>query len=264
MNQREEDLMDKIVTKLSEYIEQIHSCQNKSYPTLSKDNDMLIYRGQGNKGWKCLPKLFRQKKWFENETKIINEVLRQSPEEFYNLSPFEKLVKMQHYGVPTRLLDFTGNPMIALYFACSDKSQENEDGVVLVSKFPMFFENQILLQPILNRLFPDANNLFVQLNKDAIETINGNSLAMGVIPKLGNHRIKNQDGYFVLFSYSGEYINKDVFNPIEKNESIKERLIIPSANKKEILEELNLYGIKEAFVFPELEKQIACVLDKYK
>lgn len=257
--------MDKIVTKLSEYIEQIHLCQSKSYPKLSKDNDMIMYRGQGNKGWNCLPKLFRRKKWFENETKIINEVLRQSPEEFYNLSSFEKLVKMQHYGVPTRLLDFTGNPMIALYFACSDKSQENEDGVVLVSTFPMIFESYMPLQHILNHLFPETDSLFVQLNKDAIETINGDSMAMGVIPKLRNYRIKNQDGYFVLFSYTGEYIDvADIFNPIEANESFKERLIIPSANKKEILEELNLYGIKESFVFPELEKQISCILDKYK
>ena len=46
---------------------------------------------------------------FENEKNIIDEILRRCPNDFEGLDAFEKLVKMQHYGTPTRLLDFTGN-----------------------------------------------------------------------------------------------------------------------------------------------------------
>ncbi len=51
-------------------------------------------------------KLFRKQEWYENEKIIVNEIIRRCPNEFEGLSAFEKLVKMQHYGAPTRLLDF--------------------------------------------------------------------------------------------------------------------------------------------------------------
>lgn len=255
------DSMDKIVTKLSEYMDFIRLCQQKDYPALSKGNDKILFRGHGNKEWKCLPKLFRNKKWFNNEKNIIDEVLRRAPEAFNDLSPFEILVKMQHYGVPTRLLDFTGNPMVALYFACSDKTQIDKDGTVLVAKTPMFFESRLPVISILDRLFPNVESIFANLNRQAINMINAESLCMGIIPKLSNPRIKNQEGYFVLYTYAGDY--KEVFNPLEENGSIVERIVIPSQNKNEILEELNFLGINEALIFPELEIQIKYIVERY-
>ncbi|MDD3361208.1 MAG: FRG domain-containing protein [Hespellia sp.] len=252
--------MEKVITRLSEYIEYIQLCKKKSYSTLSEKSNMVLYRGHANKDWKCLPKLFREKDWFESEENYIDEVLRQSSEEFFGLTSFQKLAKMQHYGLPTRLLDFTGNPLIALYFACNDITQTDTDGVVLILKIPMFFENRIPLVSILEHLFPDAGNLFVQVNRNAINQINNNSLVMGIIPELKNYRIRNQDGYFALFTYSGKY--GEVFNPIEENKSIQERIVIPAEKKKDILEELGVCGIKQSFVFPELEKQISYIVDR--
>lgn len=252
--------MEKVITSLSEYIKYIQSCKKKSYPTVSVKSDMVLYRGHANKDWKCLPKLFREKKWFESEEKLIDEVLRQSSEEFYGLNSFQKLAKMQHYGLPTRLLDFTGNPLIALYFACSEIKQENEDGVVLLLKMPMFFEGRLPIIPLLNRLFPEFSNSFVQENRAIIEEIKGTSNCIGIIPELRNYRIRNQDGYFALFTYTGEYA--EVFNPIEKNKTIKERIIIPAEYKKYILEELGVCGINQSFVFPEIERQISHIVDK--
>lgn len=252
--------MQKVITSLSKYIEYIQLCNRKLYPVVSEKSDMVLYRGHANKDWKCWPKLFRREEWFENEENYIDEVLRQSSEEFYGLTSFQKLAKMQHYGLPTRLLDFTGNPLIALYFACNDMTQTDKDGVVLTLKFPMFFENRIPILPILDRLFPDTGNLFVQVNRNVINEINNNSLAMGIIPELKNNRIRNQDGYFSLFTYSGKY--GEVFNPIEENKSIQERIVIPAEKKKDILEELGVCGIKQSFVFPELEKQISYIVDR--
>lgn len=248
--------MEKTIQSLGEFIAYVQECKNKNYTGIATDerSNKILYRGHANKSWRCLPRLFRKQEWYENEKIIINEIIRRCPNDFKELDAFGKLVKMQHYGAPTRLLDFTGNPLIALYFACDDGTQKKEDGEVLLCKIPMFYESQVPLALILKDLFPEYNNNFIQINEPNVKSILENSTVMGIRAKLRNERIKNQDGYFALFSYSGKY--KEVFNPIEGNDCIKENIIIPSKCKKNILRELNDYGINRAYMYPELENQI--------
>lgn len=86
-------------------------------------DDVFWFRGQAQEEWELLPGFSRIKSP-PPETNLFNE-FRQSAAMLAEFTPresFDWLMLMQHYGVPTRLLDWAENPMIALYFALASRS----------------------------------------------------------------------------------------------------------------------------------------------
>lgn len=95
----------------------------------------IFYRGHSNKSkYKLEPSLFRKDgdgNYLDNEYIIYKELIISNSSDFQSDEyTLDRLVRMQHYSLPTRLLDITSNPLIALYFAC--KSAPNEDGEVII------------------------------------------------------------------------------------------------------------------------------------
>lgn len=94
----------------------------------------LWFRGQLKHRYKLLPSLFRQGEGYEdtyNEHGMYEEFIRRHPE--HNSSHrcvTDWLTLMQHFGIPTRLLDWTSNLLVALYFACVEYKEE--DGALFV------------------------------------------------------------------------------------------------------------------------------------
>lgn len=92
----------------------------------------LYFRGQDSIDYRnTCPSLFRNEKYYANESNMINDFIAKYPDLFKDCqNNVDRLALMQHHQLPTRLLDLTTNALIALYFAV--EKDNCKDGVVYV------------------------------------------------------------------------------------------------------------------------------------
>lgn len=122
------------IRSLKDFVERI---LNIDFPS----DSYTFYRGHAS--WKYLmqPSLYREgnENILKNEDKMFRDIVSSKPHFFDDCTTtLEKLVKMQHHGLPTRLLDLTENPLIALFFACTSNEKEEVHGEVNVFRVPEY------------------------------------------------------------------------------------------------------------------------------
>lgn len=242
-------------------------------------DSVLFFRGHSDYNYSMIPSIYRDTGWINNEDVLFKELILKCPSDFYsNESTFQSLVKMQHYSLPTRLLDITTNPLIALYFATSESSN---DGEVVILKIPKreikYFDSDTVsvLSNISRRpaefsidsnleieefnLQKEIRYLLHEIKKEKPyfePSINPKDLesVVCVKPKLDNARIIKQDGAFLLFG-----MNKIKTNPASIPEKYivkgdNDPLIIKSETKKNIRSQLTALGITEGSIYPEIDR----------
>ncbi|OOC14848.1 hypothetical protein BM451_04185 [Dickeya dadantii] len=249
------------------------------------------YRGQRDKTWAFIPKIFRDDGLYEDEYAISRDVIIPHSEEFRNDKyMFDRLVRMQHFGVPTRLLDVTTNPLVALWFATEDTT-DNIDARVSVffikNEREKYFDSDTVscMANIANLKIEEKKELFALINSgSSIEEFNGEDVVkklcyfigmekpnfekkinpknllfpLYVKPKLNNKRIIAQSGAFFIYGV------KEITEERRNNRILTEHLTIDYSSKGKIRDELNSLGINESVLFPELDRTAKIIAEKYK
>lgn len=246
------------VEKFSEFYDVLKRVCNDENADLQ-----YFFRGHSKDIYKSIPSIFREDniKW---ENRMYHEAIRKNPSEFSkDMTTFDQLVKMQHYELPTRLLDITTNPLVALYFACKENEKDNGDVLiypVMKEQIKYYDSDSVCILSNLAKLpadfifTKDKENLVYDIQQDK-PNFNGKYLkseatkkVFCVMPKLNNERIIRQQGAFFIFGMGS---SKDKPAQFTDQPTI---IRIKAESKKDILKDLQILGINESALFPEMDK----------
>lgn len=249
----------------------------------------MFYRGEGKQHSLIVPSVYRESGWIRHEDELFREFVLRNPDEFESEnSTFEVLAKMQHYSLPTRLLDLTANPLIALYFACEDENCKKDGYLIALDipdKYLKFYDSDtvsvisnIARRPVgkLNvrklpkkkRKFnktPEVQYLIHEIKhekpyfKDLVDPRHIES-AVCVKPKLKNRRLIKQEGAFLLFGINGK---KKACANIPNKIKVT-RLRIPGHKKGVIKKHLEVLGLSRDKIYPEMDEVANYLREKFK
>ncbi len=228
----------------------------------------LWYRGSNDSTHHLIPGLYRHKKRTEMADlgKLEDELIsrfRQRSLPFTSRTfpdPWEAIFYMQHYRLPTRLLDWTENPFIAFYFAIGNSSYRiDSTGELLFDKDaavwildPVKWNRHSLSHQTYDRgiLLPIDEEMKGYVPSSAIQKMNNHSVAL-----YGTHnspRIVAQRGVFTVFGQNTLGMDQcyDV-SKFPKDSLIK--IVIPKAHIKSLRNSLFSYGFTESVVYPDLD-----------
>jgi hypothetical protein len=211
-------------------IEEVFIKSVSEYLLAIKDRHALLYRGVTKSSYLLIPSVARDIQPNVDLTNYEIEFLKRFREQATShidtsqKTEWDLLMLAQHHGMQTRLLDWTENPFVALYFAC--EKDFSDDGKVYRLDNMEHLDTAKFKNP-----FDIPRSFIIR--------------APHISP-----RIAAQSAYFT--------VSKTPKLPLEEDPNFLElvnyhRIIIPHNEKESILYELNRYGINHAVLFPGLD-----------
>jgi Tfp pilus assembly protein PilF len=216
---RETPTQATVVTSISEYINAIIAI-NKVFPR-------NLFRGQANKDWEIVSSAYRclnkptVERLRDYHEKLVSEITALRDCEIYE--GLEMVAHLQHNGSKTVFIDYTQNPLVALWFACTAKDESEKKADACVYCIQDSYTNKVTN-------ISDKSTVAQLFAKEL------NNIHKFTPPKI-NRRIQAQQSVFLI----------DLTGKIDKYKHTG--INIPAENKQSILSELALIGISQKTLF---------------
>lgn len=209
------------------------------------------YRGQGNSTWQLVPSIARVGTGDTTDREIaLIKRFRQNAVAILNQAPteeFEWLFLMQHHRLPTRLLDWSESPLVALYFAI----ERTEDA----TECALWCLDPIQLNKIAN-IEPPMGDLPAFASEDVLQSYLPSKVAAERHTKLkpvacigprNSPRMYAQQGVFTITHREATPLDTHA----DGNHLVK--IIIPAVNRAQVRDELKHLGVNRLSLFPDLD-----------
>lgn len=253
--------MSNEIKNITDYISKIQEIHRLQMP---KKN--LFYRGVSKSKYDLKPKIFRDTAFKERDVLLDYKhfLPRTAPMYDFPKDILKILTDMQHYGVPTRLLDWSMAPLTALYFACcnnlevpteNNDPKENDGKVYILNAWKLW--SRIIPKPEnsdIHQIHIQARALLTHYKFDEVKKRIKREfdfeideariqLPFPFVASYSNNRIIAQKGCFTIHG-------TDLKELSGQEVSV---LTISRLNKEQIINELNLLGIDDYLLFPDFE-----------
>ena len=273
------------IRRISEH----HKCRN--------DEVSLYFRGESQCGWDLRPSVVRSDEWRESEGEMLDKLISRRPEDFIGTeSALEQWVLAQHHGLPTRFLDVTRNPLVAIFNACKDDlcmigrlhifavpetlvRPFNSDVISIIANFAKLkhCEQKLLLG------FREENLPYWQYQRARLRLYQGIKQEKSsfeelvrirdlyrvfvVEPKQTSERIRAQSGAFLVSAYH-ETLDSEVVASLNSQYPppvyAHYKLEIPVGYKEELNRELDLMNISPETLSPGLDASANAVKEIHR
>ncbi len=222
-------------------------------------NEDLWFRGHAcGRKWKLVPNVHRHYDK-HGEQQLLIQFQVQAPSRYDNcpnINDYPAWTALgQHYGLPTRLLDWTGSPLVAAYFA-SLECDKNQVGIIWVIN-PGKMTSLMTGKDSVVYTFR-ADECSHMIHAGWFTNPQARYKYVASVPDELDFRLILQQSYFTVHS--------DAMALEEHNQadSFLRKIFLPLNSKVTIKEELEMLGFRQSTLFPDLSNLAECLRSRIK
>ncbi len=208
------------------------------------------WRGQSDCGWPLVPSVFRNMDNGERyEQNVAGRFVQKAATRSANCPPRTELDSwlflMQHYGLPTRIMDWTESVLVAAYFAVRQERHYDKPGVIWALAPAALNQEQIGRKTIVGTGSDPAPSLFRRAFEGAATTTSQPIIAIGANQFDIRRLVQLSE-----FTLHGEATPLD---ELSNHDKFLSKYLVPPAAKPVISQTLKLLCFNESNLFPDLD-----------